>query len=64
MVLTKEKVVMDQGTTTINGPHQGAWIDTKKGEDWFIHFQDKEAYGRVVHLQPLKWVKRLASYRY
>ncbi|HRA72478.1 MAG TPA: glycoside hydrolase, partial [Flavobacterium sp.] len=25
------------------------------GEDWFIHFQDQFAYGRVVHLQPMKW---------
>jgi beta-xylosidase len=52
----ERKVVMDQGTTPVNGPHQGAWINTSTGEDWFIHFQDKEAYGRVVHLQPLKWV--------
>ena len=48
--------VMDQGTTDINGPHQGAWIDTPDGkEDWFIHFQDKGPYGRVVHLQPMAW---------
>lgn len=52
----ERKVVMEQGTTRINGPHQGAWVDTKTGEDWFLHFQDKEAYGRVVHLQPMKWV--------
>lgn len=53
----EEKVVMAQGSTEINGPHQGAWIDTPSGEeDWFIHFQDKEAYGRIVHLQPMKWV--------
>jgi beta-xylosidase len=53
----EEKVVMAQGTTEINGPHQGAWIDTPSGEeDWFIHFQDKEADGRIVHLQPMKWV--------
>lgn len=51
----EEKIVMAQGGTEINGPHQGAWIDTKTGEDWFIHFQDKEAYGRVVHLNPMKW---------
>lgn len=51
----ERKVVMDQGTTSINGPHQGAWINTQNGEDWFIHFQDKEAYGRVVHLQPMQW---------
>lgn len=49
------KIVMAQGETIINGPHQGAWINTKSGEDWFIHFQDKEAYGRIVHLQPMKW---------
>jgi beta-xylosidase len=52
----ERKIVMDQGSTEINGPHQGAWVDTKNGEDWFIHFQDKGPYGRVVHLQPLKWV--------
>ncbi len=48
--------VMDQGSTAINGPHQGAWVNTKSGEDWFLHFQDKEAYGRIVHLQPMKWI--------
>jgi beta-xylosidase len=53
----ERRVVMDQGHTGINGPHQGAWVTTQKGEDWFLHFQDKEAYGRVVHLQPMKWVK-------
>lgn len=48
--------VMEQGDTDVNGPHQGAWIDTPDGkEDWFIHFQDKGPYGRVVHLQPMKW---------
>lgn len=57
----ERKVVMDQGKTPVNGPHQGAWVDTrsangKPGEDWFLHFQDKDAYGRVVHLQPMKWV--------
>lgn len=52
----ERKVVMDQGSTPINGPHQGAWVTTPGGEDWFFHFQDKEAYGRVVHLQPMKWV--------
>ena len=52
----QRKVVMDQGKGTINGPHQGAWVNTPTGEDWFLHFQDKEAYGRVIHLQPMKWV--------
>jgi beta-xylosidase len=52
----ERKVVMDQGTTPINGPHQGAWVTSQTGEDWFLHFQDKDAYGRVVHLQPMKWM--------
>jgi beta-xylosidase len=50
------KRVMAQGKTDINGPHQGAWVETKTGESWFVHFQDKAAYGRVVHLQPMRWV--------
>ena len=52
----ERKVVMEQGASTTNGPHQGAWVSTQTGEDWFLHFQDKEAYGRVVHLQPMVWV--------
>lgn len=51
-----EKVVLAQGKTAINGPHQGAWVDTKNGEDWFLHFQDVGNYGRLVHLQPMRWV--------
>ena len=47
--------VLQQGKTAINGPHQGAWVHTKYGEDWFLHFQDKEAYGRVMHLNPVDW---------
>ncbi len=47
--------VMDQGRSAINGPHQGAWIDTPGGEDWFLHFQDRDAYGRIVYLQPMRW---------
>jgi beta-xylosidase len=52
----ERKIVLDQGSTSINGPHQGAWVQTQKGEDWFLHFQDKDAYGRVVHLEPMKWI--------
>ena len=59
----EHKIVLQQGKTSINGPHQGGWVhlETKneKGEsineDWFLHFQDKEAYGRVVHLNPVDW---------
>jgi len=49
------RTVMEQGATAINGPHQGAWVRAEDGSDWFYHFQDKRAYGRVVHLQPMRW---------
>ena len=49
------KRVMEQGSTNINGPHQGAWVHTAANEDWFLHFNDKAAYGRVVFLQPITW---------
>lgn len=52
----EKRKVMDQGKSPINGPHQGAWVNTQTGEDWFFHFQDKGAYGRIVHLQPMKWI--------
>jgi beta-xylosidase len=51
----QQKIVLHQGNTAINGPHQGGLVDLPSGEWWFIHFQDKEAYGRIVHLQPVKW---------
>lgn len=51
----EKKIVLAQGKTTINGPHQGALVDTPTGEWWFLHFQDKGPYGRVVHLQPAVW---------
>lgn len=49
------RVVMMQGQTSVNGPHQGGWVHTVYGEDWFLHFNDKDAYGRVVFLQPVDW---------
>jgi len=49
------KRVLHQGPTQINGPHQGALVNTPDGRDWFVHFQDKDAFGRVVHLQPVRW---------
>ena len=51
----EERVVMAWASGTVNGPHQGAWVSTPAGEDWFLHFQDKDAYGRIVHLQPMTW---------
>ena len=51
----EHRIVLAQGATEINGPHQGALVDTPTGEWWFLHFQDKAAYGRIVHLQPVVW---------
>ena len=51
----EDRIVLAQGATAINGPHQGAWVTTPEGSDWFFHFQDKRAYGRLVHLQPMRW---------
>lgn len=51
----EERVVLEQGDTDVNGPHQGGWVRTAAGEDWFAHFQECGAYGRLVHLQPMRW---------
>lgn len=51
----EEKIVMHQGDSQVNGPHQGGLVDTPSGQEWFLHFQQKGAYGRIIHLQPVKW---------
>lgn len=51
------KSVMNQGQSPVNGPHQGAWVTTPDGKDWFYHFQDRGVYGRILHLQPMCWVE-------
>ena len=42
----EKKVVLEQGSTTINGPHQGAIVDTPDDQWAFFHFQ---------HHQPMHW---------
>ncbi len=51
----EEKIVMVQGKSAINGPHQGGLTDTQSGEEWFVHFQDRGIYGRITHLEPVTW---------
>ncbi len=51
----ESRIVLEQGSSPVNGPHQGAWVETQRGEHWFFHFQELPAYGRVVHLQPMDW---------
>lgn len=52
----EDRIVLAQGATPINGPHQGALVDTPDDGWWFVHFQDANIYGRIVHLQPVEWV--------
>ena len=49
------RIVLHQGNTEVNGPHQGAYVDAPDGSEWFLHFQDAGAFGRILHLQPLCW---------
>ncbi len=51
----EKKVVLEKGSTIVNGPHQGALVDTPDGNWWFFHFQETPVLGRVVHLQPARW---------
>lgn len=52
----EDKIVLEQGNTPVNGPHQGALVDTADDGWWFLHFQDTDVYGRIVHMQPVEWV--------
>jgi beta-xylosidase len=52
----EDRIALAQGDTEINGPHQGALVDTPDDGWWFLHFQDAGVYGRIVHLQPVTWV--------
>ena len=51
----EEKNVLSQQDTVVNGPHQGGWVTDPDGKDWFMHFQSRGLYGRIVHLQPMYW---------
>lgn len=52
----ESKVILAQNNSKINGPHQGALVDLPDGKWAFLHFQDMNAYGRIVHLQPAVWL--------
>ncbi|MFD3569553.1 glycoside hydrolase, partial [Streptomyces sp. NPDC058667] len=36
-------------------PPQRGRAPPPRGEDWFLHFQQSGAHGRIVHLQPMRW---------
>ena len=51
----EHRVVLHKGASSVNGPHQGGWVEDAAGDSWFLHFQDMGPWGRVVHLQPMSW---------
>ena len=51
----EDHIVLAQGRTSVNGPHQGGLVDSPDGAWWFVHFQDAGLYGRITHLQPVHW---------
>ena len=51
----ESRVVLSKGTTSVQGPHQGAYVETPSGQGWFIHFSSTGAYGRIVYLEPVEW---------
>ena len=51
----EHRVVLAQGTTQVNGPHQGGYVESQDGKGWFVHFQSRGAHGRIVHLEPVRW---------
>lgn len=50
------RTVLAQGTTPVNGPHQGAYVETPSWQGWFLHFHSQGAYGRILYLEPVRWV--------
>lgn len=52
---SEPRVVLQQSGSCVNGPHQGAFVDDVGGNWWFLHFQEYQPYGRICHLQPVRW---------
>lgn len=51
-----ERDVDNGKAAATHGPHQGAWVTDAAGAEWFLHFEDRFAIGRVAHLQPVQWL--------
>lgn len=49
------RTVLAKGNTNVQAPHQGGYVETPSGEGWFLHFNATGGYGRIVHLQPVRW---------
>ena len=48
--------VLKPGTTAVQGPHQGGYVETPDGKGWFVHFNSTGAFGRIDYLEPVRWV--------
>jgi beta-xylosidase len=51
----ESRTVLERGNTSVNGPHQGGYVETPNGEGWFLHFSQRGGYGRILYLEPVKW---------
>jgi beta-xylosidase len=51
----ESRTVLEQGSTKVNGPHQGGFVETPDGKDWFVHFSQRGGYGRILYLEPMVW---------
>lgn len=51
----EHRVVLQRGSTNVNGPHQGGYVEGQDGKGWFIHFQSRGGHGRIDHLEPVRW---------
>lgn len=49
----ERRVVLEQGSTSVNGPHQGALVDTPEGQWWFYHFRRHLSWGVWFTYSPL-----------
>ena len=51
----EDRIVMNQGRTSVNGPHQGGWVAARQWRQLVHALSGSRRGGRVVHLQPMTW---------
>lgn len=51
----EHRLVLSAGTTGVQGPHQGGYVETPSGQGWFLHFNQTGAFGRITYLEPVRW---------
>ncbi len=49
------RTVLEAGTTPVQAPHQGGYVETPSGQGWFVHFNSTGAFGRIDYLEPVRW---------